>query len=76
LLREHRGLGRISPKVTSIDRRCKELLLRLLDVLESCGEKVPVLVTDVCRSIHNVRNGTLGIRDWRRRQESLDRFRV
>jgi hypothetical protein len=76
LLRENRGLARISPSNKSADRHARQMLTRLLDVVETSGDRLPVLVSDVCRSIHRVLSGRLGIRDWREAQNALDRVRA
>jgi hypothetical protein len=73
LQREQRGLAKISPKAKTMDHRCKEMLIRLLDVLETCGDHVPLIAIDVARSIQAVLNGTLTVGSWRKMQKAFDR---
>jgi len=76
LLREARGLERTSPAAKGIDSRCKEMLSRLLIALELYGDGVPLILVDIGRTIRRVLDGTLGIRDWRKEQQDLDRLRA
>jgi hypothetical protein len=76
LLREYRGLAKIAPKAKGFDHHCREMLTCLIEQLEFYGDRVPVLISDLCRSLNAFLGGAINITEWRRRKDLFCRLQT